>query len=361
MTCFALGFVVFVSSRPLRMRRCGRLIRVESNFAEMSADWPRRRESTLISKAACEAIESNTHFRPEGYKDIPPTARARDERHRRRRQGRHRRLHRRTQIPDERRQAQKPVWAITPAATGSVSPRVAPNHQKLNPANRQTRRRNLATTPAGGAKKSGADTPRLAARFTSRHDEILSWRRRRQSRPLGSHRPTRNQGDYPHNGLAGFAFDALGWMFRVRRKPGGRLQAHRHRRMVTHLGGWRRRKHLSLPAGWNETRTGLRPVSGIRMRTVSTPFGRPVLRRQRSRQPTPVRTDCTSSQEATTAINFHQRRKADCIRSPVGTAKIPGTLPMVAGTGEALSGILAYESDRLPEDYIGNHSPELWG
>ncbi len=41
--------------------------------------------------------------------------------------------------------------------------------------------------------------------------------------------------------------------------------------------------------------------------------------------------------------------------------ELPGTLPMVAGTGEAPSGVLAYESDQLPEDYVGNLLVTSWG
>lgn len=41
--------------------------------------------------------------------------------------------------------------------------------------------------------------------------------------------------------------------------------------------------------------------------------------------------------------------------------ELPGTLPMVAGTGEAPSGIVAYESDGLPEDYAGNLLVTSWG
>src|SRR5205085_3993101 len=37
------------------------------------------------------------------------------------------------------------------------------------------------------------------------------------------------------------------------------------------------------------------------------------------------------------------------------------TLPMVAGTGEAPSGILSYESDGFPEEYIGNLFVTSWG
>jgi putative membrane-bound dehydrogenase-like protein len=41
--------------------------------------------------------------------------------------------------------------------------------------------------------------------------------------------------------------------------------------------------------------------------------------------------------------------------------ELPGTLPMVAGTGEAPSGIVAYESDNLPDDYRGNLLVTSWG
>lgn len=41
--------------------------------------------------------------------------------------------------------------------------------------------------------------------------------------------------------------------------------------------------------------------------------------------------------------------------------ELPGTLPMVAGTGEAPSGIVAYESDNLPEDFRGDLLVTSWG
>ncbi|HEU5432126.1 MAG TPA: PVC-type heme-binding CxxCH protein, partial [Thermomicrobiales bacterium] len=39
---------------------------------------------------------------------------------------------------------------------------------------------------------------------------------------------------------------------------------------------------------------------------------------------------------------------------------LPGTLPMVAGTGEAPSEVIAYESDGLPAEYIGNLLVPAW-
>ncbi|MGO9469722.1 MAG: PVC-type heme-binding CxxCH protein [Isosphaeraceae bacterium] len=41
--------------------------------------------------------------------------------------------------------------------------------------------------------------------------------------------------------------------------------------------------------------------------------------------------------------------------------ELPGTLGMVAGTGEAPCGVLAYESDQLPEDYRGTLLVTSWG
>ncbi|MGD9722313.1 MAG: PVC-type heme-binding CxxCH protein [Pirellulales bacterium] len=41
--------------------------------------------------------------------------------------------------------------------------------------------------------------------------------------------------------------------------------------------------------------------------------------------------------------------------------ELPGTLPMVSGTGEAPSGVIAYESDHLPEDYVGDLLLTSWG
>lgn len=41
--------------------------------------------------------------------------------------------------------------------------------------------------------------------------------------------------------------------------------------------------------------------------------------------------------------------------------ELPGTLPMVSGTAEAPSGIVAYESTGLPKEYIGNLLVTSWG
>ncbi len=41
--------------------------------------------------------------------------------------------------------------------------------------------------------------------------------------------------------------------------------------------------------------------------------------------------------------------------------ELPGTLPMVSGTGEAPSGLVAYDSDQLPADYIGDLLVTSWG
>src|SRR5262249_38695870 len=40
---------------------------------------------------------------------------------------------------------------------------------------------------------------------------------------------------------------------------------------------------------------------------------------------------------------------------------LPGTLPMVAGTSEAPCGVVAYESNGLPPEYVGNLLVTSWG
>ena len=41
--------------------------------------------------------------------------------------------------------------------------------------------------------------------------------------------------------------------------------------------------------------------------------------------------------------------------------ELPGTLPMVAGTGEAPCGVLSYEADNLPAEYRGSLLVTSWG
>ena len=45
----------------------------------------------------------------------------------------------------------------------------------------------------------------------------------------------------------------------------------------------------------------------------------------------------------------------------IGGGRLPDTLPMLTGTGEAPSGVIAYESDGLPEEYRGALLLTSWG
>ena len=193
------------------------------------------------------------------------------------------------------------------------------------------------------------------------------------------------EGDYPHNGLAGFAFDALSWSYAsVTSTPGNDSNAAAVAKK-TAMTGW-------MYFGFGENLGADYRIIGSDGTTLSGGGeGGNIYR---------CRLDGSElSQWATGFWNPH----ASCIDAfgrlftvdndpdslppcrllhivPDGdygyrfrngrkglhpftawNGEISGTLPMVAGTGEAPSGIVAYESNGLPEDYLGNLLVTSWG
>ncbi|MEX0716274.1 MAG: PVC-type heme-binding CxxCH protein [Planctomycetaceae bacterium] len=166
------------------------------------------------------------------------------------------------------------------------------------------------------------------------------------------------KGNYPHNGLAGFAFDALGWMYfglgenlgapyAIVGSDGAKLSG----------GGEGGNVYRCLPNGTNLTRwaTGFwNPHASCvdafgRLFTVDNdPDSRPPCRLLHV------------VPGGDYGYRFRNGRKG---LHPFTSwnGELPGTLPMVAGTGEAPSGIVAYESDGLPTDYIGDLLVTSWG
>lgn len=165
-------------------------------------------------------------------------------------------------------------------------------------------------------------------------------------------------GDYPHNGLAGISIDALGWMnfgfgenlgadYKIIGADG-----------VTLSGG---------NEGGNIYRCRL---DGTRLTQLATGFWNP-------------HATCVDAAGRLFAVDNDPDSRPPCrllhiipggdygYRFRNGrkglhpftawNGEIPGTLPMVAGTGEAPSGIVAYESDGLPTDYRGNLLVGSWG
>ncbi len=192
------------------------------------------------------------------------------------------------------------------------------------------------------------------------------------------------EGNYPHNGLAGFAFDALGWMYfglgenlgapyrLVPRESPARREVSPAQRasdvdaersglstLDTQLSGGGEGGNLyrMRPDGTQLTRwaTGFwNPHASCvdafgRLFTVDNdPDSRPPCRLLHI------------IEGGDYGYRFRNGRKG---LHPFTSwnGEIPGTLPMVAGTGEAPSGILAYEHDAFPDEYLGNLFVTSWG
>ncbi len=166
------------------------------------------------------------------------------------------------------------------------------------------------------------------------------------------------KGDYPHNGLAGFAIDALGWMyFGFGENLGADYKIIGSDGMTLSGGG----------EGGNIYRCRL---DGSKLSQVATGFWNPhascfdafgrlftVDNDADSRPPCRLLHVIPGGDYG---YRFRNGRKG-LHPFTAWNGEIPGTLPMVAGTGEAPSGILAYESDGLPDEYLGNLLVTSWG
>ncbi len=166
------------------------------------------------------------------------------------------------------------------------------------------------------------------------------------------------KGDYPHNGLAGFAFDALGWMYfgfgenlgadyKIIGSDGttltgggeggcicrSRLDGSKLERWA--IGFWN--PHANCFDGF-----------GRLFSVDNDPDSRP---------------PCRLLHIIRGGDYGYRFRNGRAGLHPFTSwnGEIPGTLPMIAGTGEAPSGLLSYESDGFPEEYIGNLIVTSWG
>ncbi|HVW02188.1 MAG TPA: PVC-type heme-binding CxxCH protein, partial [Planctomycetaceae bacterium] len=166
------------------------------------------------------------------------------------------------------------------------------------------------------------------------------------------------KGDYPHNGLAGFAFDTQGWMFfgfgenlgadyKVIGSDGTTLSGggeggnvYRCRPDGTKLSRW-------ATGFWNPHASCIDAFG--RMFTVDNdPDSRPPCRLLHL------------VEGGDYGYRFRNGRKG-LHPFTAWNGEIAGTLPMVGGTGEAPSGIVAYEADRFPAEYRGNLFVGSWG
>ncbi len=165
-------------------------------------------------------------------------------------------------------------------------------------------------------------------------------------------------GDYPHNGLSGFAFDSLGWVYFG---LGENLGA--DYRLIGSDG-------TTLSGGGEGGNIYKCRPDGTKLEKVATGFWNPfhmtfdafgrlfaVDNDPDSRPP------CRLLQIVDGGDYGYRFRNGRKGLHPftAWNGELPGTLGMVAGTGEAPSGVVAYESDNLPADYRGALLVTSWG
>ncbi|MDA1013983.1 MAG: PQQ-dependent sugar dehydrogenase, partial [Planctomycetota bacterium] len=165
-------------------------------------------------------------------------------------------------------------------------------------------------------------------------------------------------GNYPHNGIAGFAFDALDWMyFGLGENLGADYKLIGSDGTVLGGGGEGGNLYRCRMDGSQLTRwaTGFwNPHASC-----VDAFGRlfTVDNDADSRPPCRLLHIVRGGDYG---YRFRNGRKG-LHPFTAWDGEVPGTLPMVSGTGEAPSGIVAYESDGFPEDYQGTLLVGSWG
>jgi hypothetical protein len=165
------------------------------------------------------------------------------------------------------------------------------------------------------------------------------------------------KGNYPHNGLSGFAFDAEGNVYFGMGENLGvpfSLVGSDGTKIVDTEGGkvFRCRpdgtKLVQVATGfWNPFHLCF-DVHGRLFAVDNDPDSRPPCRLMHV------------IQGGDYGYKFRNGRKG-LHPFTAWNGELPGTLPMVCGTGEAPSGILAYEHDAFPADYRGTLIGTSWG
>ncbi|MGC8642465.1 MAG: PVC-type heme-binding CxxCH protein [Isosphaeraceae bacterium] len=165
-------------------------------------------------------------------------------------------------------------------------------------------------------------------------------------------------GDYPHNGLSGFAFDAAGNVYFGLGENLGASYRLKGNDGTTLTGGgeggniYRCRpdgtKLVRIATGfWNPFHVAFDAFGNL-FAVDNDPDSRPPCRLLHI------------VEGGDYGYRFRNGRKG-LHPFTAWNGELPGTLPMVAGTGEAPCGVLAYEASNLPEDYRGTLLVTSWG
>lgn len=165
------------------------------------------------------------------------------------------------------------------------------------------------------------------------------------------------KGNYPHNGLSGLAFDSQGNLYFGMGENLGE-----NYKLVGSDG-------TTLTGGGEGGNVYHCTATGAKLRRVATGFWNPFgTCRDRFGRLFVVDNDPDSSppcrllQLVEGADYGYQFRYGRAGRHPfqAWNGELPGTLPMVAGTGESPCEVLSYESDGLPAEYIGQLLVPAW-
>jgi len=165
-------------------------------------------------------------------------------------------------------------------------------------------------------------------------------------------------GNYPHNGLSGFAFDAEGRVvFGLGENLGASYKLVGHDGKTLSGGGEGGSLYRINPDGTGLTRvaTGFWNPFG----QAFDAFGRLFVVDNDPDARPPCRL-LHVVPGGDYGFRFRNGRKG-LHPFTAWNGELPGTLPMTAGTGEAPSGVLAYESDNFPEAYRGDLLTTSWG
>lgn len=166
------------------------------------------------------------------------------------------------------------------------------------------------------------------------------------------------EGNYPHNGLAGFAFDGLGNMYFGFGENLGADYKIIGRDGTTYSGGGEGGNIYQIQPDGTKLKHWATGFWNPHANCVDA-FGR-LFSVDNDPDSLPPCRLLHIIEGGDYGYRFRNGRKGfhpfTC-----WNGEIPGTLPMVAGTGEAPSGILAYEHDAFPEDYLGNLIVTSWG
>ena len=342
---------------------------------ELYAEQPQIKTPTGIdvdARGRVWGIESNTHFRPEGYDGHPSD-----------------RLLVMEDTDGDGRADDVRVFAD--GFTHAMSVAVRPVWMEVVRVEGRGLRAKGEETDANAANPSALDPQPLAPLqvFVATRREILLLEdtdgddvcdRRTVLARLET------AGNYPHNGLAGFAFDALGWMYFGFGENLGEDYELWSREATEAKGQGLRAKGqegndvsdplaldlqpLALSGGGEGGNIYRMRPDGTELSHWATGFWNPhascvdafgrlftVDNDPDSRPPCRL---LHVIEGGDYGYKFRNGRKGQHPFT-AWNGEIPGTLPMVAGTGEAPSGIVAYEHDAFPEEYLGNLLVTSWG